>query len=531
MFRRTFPAFRCFFSIFGTKKLVSIATFGSLCPMAEVLEVEDISKSFPGVRALHQVSFSLQKGEVVAVLGENGAGKSTLMKILAGVQRPDGGTIRLDGARKEIRSVAEGLSLGIALIHQELTLAPNLSIAANLFLGREPRTFGLIHEREIHQRSEEYLNRVGLDVPPATLVGDLTIGRQQLVEIAKALSTNARILIMDEPTSSLSLQETERLFEVVKELRERGISILYISHRLSEVIELADRVIVLRDGENVGTLEREEITYERMVGLMVGRDLARFSAYAPQVPGAAVLTVRGLRTPAHPVHEIDFEICAGEIVGLAGLVGAGRTELLATLFGVTPAVHGRIAVNGEILPIRNPTTAIAAGIALVPEDRKQQGLLLDMAVAENLSLALISQEQRLGFIHFDAEQRLSTEMMEKMNIKTPSSRQIVRYLSGGNQQKVVIGKWLATKPTILLLDEPTRGIDVVAKQEIYALMEGLAAAGVAILFASSEMEEVIGLSDRVLVMHEGRLSGELSREELSEEAIMTLATGRSKSAA
>jgi ribose transport system ATP-binding protein len=448
--------------------LVSIATFGSLCPMAEVLEVEDISKSFPGVRALHQVSFSLQKGEVVAVLGENGAGKSTLMKILAGVQRPDGGTIRLDGARKEIRSVAEGLSLGIALIHQELTLAPNLSIAANLFLGREPRTFGLIHEREI---------------------------------------------------------------EVVKELRERGISILYISHRLSEVIELADRVIVLRDGENVGTLEREEITYERMVGLMVGRDLAPFSAYAPQVPGAAVLTVRGLRTPAHPVHEIDFEICAGEIVGLAGLVGAGRTELLAALFGVTPAVHGRIAVNGEILPIRNPTTAIAAGIALVPEDRKQQGLLLDMAVAENLSLALISQEQRLGFIHFDAEQRLSTEMMEKTNIKTPSSRQIVRYLSGGNQQKVVIGKWLATKPTILLLDEPTRGIDVVAKQEIYALMEGLAAAGVAILFASSEMEEVIGLSDRVLVMHEGRLSGELSREELSEEAIMTLATGRSKSAA
>jgi ribose transport system ATP-binding protein len=499
--------------------------------MPELLEISGVGKSFPGVRALHDVSFSVGAGEVVAVLGENGAGKSTLMKILAGVQMPDTGSIRLEGAPVQIHSVEEGLSLGIALIHQELNLATNLSIGANLFLGREPVKRGLIDEREIELRSRKLLGRVGLDLDPATLVGNLSIGRQQLVEIAKALSTNARILIMDEPTSSLSQGETERLFEVVKDLRQNGVSILYISHRLGEVVELADRVVVLRDGENAGELAREEINHDRMVSLMVGRDLAQFYAHQPHPPGEVVLSVSGLRTPAHPSHGIDFELRAGEIVGMAGLVGAGRTELLETLFGITPAVGGTVIVEGVPRTLVNPRAAIAAGMALVPEDRKQQGLILEMAVADNISLASISRDQRAGFLNFAAERRITEEMTERMRIKTPSSRQIVRFLSGGNQQKVVLGKWLAMKPRILFLDEPTRGIDIGAKREIYALMEDLAKQGVAILFVSSELEEVIGMSDRALVMHEGRLAGALKREELGEESIMRLATGRTTVAA
>jgi ribose transport system ATP-binding protein len=336
---------------------------------------------------------------------------------------------------------------------------------------------------------------------------------------------------MDEPTSSLSQGETERLFEVVKDLRQNGVSILYISHRLGEVVELADRVVVLRDGENAGELARAEINHDRMVSLMVGRDLAQFYAHQPHPPGEVVLSVSGLRTPAHPSHGIDFELRAGEIVGMAGLVGAGRTELLETLFGITPAVGGTVIVEGVPRTLVNPRAAIAAGMALVPEDRKQQGLILEMAVADNISLASISRDQRAGFLNFAAERRITEEMTERMRIKTPSSRQIVRFLSGGNQQKVVLGKWLAMKPRILFLDEPTRGIDIGAKREIYALMEDLANQGVAILFVSSELEEVIGMSDRALVMHEGRLAGALKREELGEESIMRLATGRTTVAA
>lgn len=499
--------------------------------MPAILEVSGISKSFPGVRALHDVSLEVGDSEVVALLGENGAGKSTLMKILAGVQPADSGSMKIDGKEVSIGSVQDGLDHGIALIHQELNLATNLSVGANIFLGREPRKGGLIDEQEIAARSSEFLEKVGLDVSPDTLVGDLTIGKQQLVEIAKALSTDARILIMDEPTSSLSSRETERLFEVVKDLRSKGVSIVYISHRLAEVVELADRVVVLRDGENAGELSREEIGHDRMVSLMVGRELSQFYAHNPMGPGEIVLSVSGLRTPAHPDHELNFTLRAGEIVGLAGLVGAGRTELLESLFGIAPAVGGSISVDGFGELFSNPREAIAAGLALVPEDRKQQGLIIDMAVADNLSLASLKRDQKAGFLNFGAEKEISVEMTEKMRIKTPSDRQIVRFLSGGNQQKVVLGKWLAMKPKVLLLDEPTRGIDIGAKQEIYALMEELAEQGVAILFVSSEMEEVLGMSDRALVMHEGKLTGELAREDLSEEAVMHLATGRVSEAA
>ncbi len=496
-----------------------------------LLEVRGIGKQFPGVRALHDVGFHLNGGEVLALLGENGAGKSTLMKILAGVQPPDSGEILLEGEAVRIDSVQDAMERGIALIHQELNLATNLSIGANIFLGREPRKFGLIDEATINAEARRFLDLVGLKIDPREVVGNLTIGRQQMVEIAKALSIDARILIMDEPTSSLSSKETESLFAVIKDLRKRGVSIIYISHRLGEVKELADRVTVLRDGENAGDLERHEIEHDRMVSLMVGRDLSQFYPHEPHAAGDMALEVRDLRSPAHPKHAVSFQLRAGEIVGLAGLVGAGRTELIETIFGVTHSAGGEVRVAGQKVDIRSPRDAIQAGLALAPEDRKQQGLVLEMAVRENLSLASLSRDQRHGFLNLKKESEISEEMIGKMRVKTPTDRQVVRYLSGGNQQKVVLGKWLAMKPRVLLLDEPTRGIDVGAKQEIYALMEELARDGVAILFVSSEMEEVLGMSDRTLVMHEGRLTGELQRSELSEEAVMRLATGGAKAAA
>jgi len=493
-----------------------------------LLQVRNVSKSFPGVRALRDVSVHVNPGEVLAVIGENGAGKSTLMKILAGVQKPDSGQLLVDGKEVSIDSVREAMHLGIALIHQELNLADNLDIGANIFLGREPRRMGFIDSRTIYTKSAELIRRVGLSLSPRTLVSTLTVGRQQMVEIAKALSVDARVLIMDEPTSSLTQHETEQLYKVVKDLRSKGMSIVYISHRLGEVKELADRVVVLRDGQLAGELSREQISHDSMVKLMVGRDLSQFYQKTIHAPGAPALEVVSLRTPQNPRHEISFSLRAGEIVGVAGLVGAGRTEMLQTLFGVTPAVGGRIRVGGREVTPRTPLQAIRAGIALVPEDRKQQGVVLEMAIRENISLPSLRRTQRSGFINFKAERAISAEMVQKLNVKTPSDRQIIQYLSGGNQQKVVIAKWLAMAPRVLLLDEPTRGIDIGAKREIYKLMEQLAGTGVAVLFVSSDMEEVLGMSDRTLVLHEGKLTGELSRSELSEQAIMNLATGRGR---
>lgn len=496
-----------------------------------LLEVRSIGKRFPGVIALKNVCLHLNKSEVLAVLGENGAGKSTLMKILAGVQPADEGEILIDGNSVQIDGVQAALNQGIALIHQELNLATNLSVGANIFLGREPQKRGMINEATIRGKSKVFLEMVGLDVSPMTLISELTIGRQQLVEIAKALSVNARVLIMDEPTSSLSQNETETLFGVIKDLRSRGVSVIYISHRLGEAKELADRVMVLRDGENAGDLSLESINRDAMVKLMVGRDISQFYPRTIHKPGEAILEVRNLRTPVHPLHKLNFTLHAGEIVGMAGLVGAGRTELLATLFGVTPLLGGDIVMDGEPIDVQSAEDAIRSGMALVPEDRKQQGLILEMTVRENLGLATLKKESHKGmFLNETREDEITTQMIEQMRIKTPSSCQVVRYLSGGNQQKVVLGKWLAMEPKVLLLDEPTRGIDVGAKQEIFGLMEDLAGRGVAILFVSSELEEVMGMSDRALVMHEGRITGELLRDQLSEEAIMQLATGSTEAA-
>ncbi len=489
-----------------------------------LLQAIGLTKSYPGVQALKGVGLTLQRGEVLAVIGENGAGKSTLMKILAGVQAPDTGSIEVDGRLVDLPSVVEAQALGIALIHQELNLADNLDVAANIFLGRERVRHGLIDTRRHLAEAKVHLESIGLDVDPATPVGRLSLGQQQLVEIAKALSVDARVLIFDEPTSSLSSGEAANLFRVIRELRSRGVGIVYISHRLGEVKELADRVVVLRDGENAGELQRSEIEHGAMVRMMVGRDLSQFYAHVPHPPGPVRLEVEGLRTAAHPDHPVGFRVHAGEIVGVAGLVGAGRTEMLEALFGVTPAVGGTVRVGGVAFRPTSPQNAIVAGLALVPEDRKRQGVILQMAVRENVSLAALRRDSPRGFVDRVREEGLAAAMISKLGIKTPSDRQVVQFLSGGNQQKVVLGKWLALKPQVLLMDEPTRGIDVGAKHEIYRLMEELAKEGVAILFASSELEEILGLADRVLVMHEGRITGELSREAMTEEAVLHLAT-------
>ncbi|MEO2033933.1 MAG: sugar ABC transporter ATP-binding protein, partial [Planctomycetaceae bacterium] len=420
------------------------------------LQVQGICKSFPGARALHNVDLHVNKGEVLSVVGENGAGKSTLMKILAGVQTQDSGEIVLDGSIIRVRSVSEALNHGIALIHQELNLADNLNVGANIFLGREPIRRGLIDNATIYARSEAFLQRVGLDVSPKTLLGHLTIGRQQLVEIAKALSIDARVLIMDEPTSSLSAGESERLFEVIHDLRKHGVSILYISHRLAEVGDLSDRVTVLRDGENAGDLDRVDVNHDSLVKLMVGRDVSRFYSRQPHTAGDPAIAVRDLATPAWPEHRLSFEVRAGEIVGIAGLVGAGRTELLRTLFGVDRPVNGQIVAGGDIVHFSSPRDAIRAGIALVPEDRKQQGVVLEMTIRENIGLAGLRQNSRTGgFLNVSAETDDSSRMMKRLRVKSPTDRQLVGNLSGGNQQKVVLGKWLALRPNVLLLDEPT----------------------------------------------------------------------------
>ena len=492
-----------------------------------LLDARAITKRFPGVTALKNVSLSVNEGEILALIGENGAGKSTLMKILAGIQQPDEGQILWQGQATAVRSVQDAMTLGIALIHQELNLADNLNIGANIFLGREPRCCGWIDRKKIREASAEVLTRVGLDFSPDVSVSRLSIGQRQLVEIAKALSMNARVIIMDEPTSSLSSKETERLFEVVEDLKHQGVAIIYISHRLGEVKRLADRVLVFRDGENSGELERKEVTHDRMVELMVGRDISSHFHRTPHTPGQEVLKVTQLVTSAFPSREVSFSIRAGEIVGVAGLVGAGRTEMLRVLFGIDSRLSGTIEVAGQPRQFRHPHDAIEAGLALVPEDRKAEGIVLAWPVDFNSSLPSLEESARAKFlINRGAERDTADSVIEELKVKTPSRHQALEYLSGGNQQKVVLGKWLELGPKILLLDEPTRGIDIGAKEEIYQLMDRSAKEGMAVLFVSSEMEEILGVSDRVLVMHEGAISGELQRDELSEEAVMKLATGQ-----
>jgi ribose transport system ATP-binding protein len=510
-----------------------------------LLEARDISKHFPGVQALSRVCLRLERGEALAVVGENGAGKSTLMKILAGVYAPDSGAILIDGQAVRPGNVAEALRLGISLIHQELNLAENLSVAANLFLGRERLRGGIfLCRRTMSRAARSLMDRVGLSCASEAIVGGLTPGQRQLVEIARSLSLHARILIMDEPTSSLTQRETDRLYEVVADLQREGVAVVYISHRLAEVERVADRVTVLRDGRNAGELYRspdstsrppqEGITHAAMVRLMVGREPSQFF-HKEHVPrpqaGTPRLEVRGLSYAGAPGRDtgcsppVSLTIYPGEVVGVAGLVGAGRTELAEALFGVRRTVAGVVLLDGKPVALRSPRQAIEAGLLLIPEDRRRHGLVLEASIQHNIGLPNLDRLSFLRLVARRQEKTLAEEMCGRLRVRTPGVSQPAGLLSGGNQQKVVLSKWLARKPRVLLFDEPTRGIDVGAKSEIYALMDQLAGEGVATLMISSDLEEILGMSDRVLVMHQGRIVGELPRGRLSEEAIMHLATG------
>ncbi len=494
-------------------------------PSPPRLRVAGITKSFPGVRALQSVDLEVAAGQVLGLVGENGAGKSTLMKILAGIERPDSGQIFWEGSPLQLTGPAEALQLGIALIHQELNLAENLTIAQNIWLGREPHRWGLLRDPSVLSQTDRLIKQLGLTLPATTPVGRLSIAQRQLVEIAKAVSANARLLIMDEPTSSLTVSETERLFHTITQLQQQGVAVIYISHRLGEIVTLADRVEVLRDGCNAGRLEGTEITHDAMVHRMVGRQLQQFFPHQVHPAGEVQLEVERLRVDGRPDCELSLQVGAGQIVGLAGLVGAGRTELLECLMGLRKRLSGEVRVEGKAVAANAPRASIDAGLAMVPEDRRHQGLVIGMSVSDNLTLASLPRRARAGWLGRRADTQAAARQAAALRIKTPHLGQLVQLLSGGNQQKVVFGKWLLTEPKVLLLDEPTRGVDIGAKQEIYRLMEKLAADGSAILFVSSDLEEIMGMADQVLVMHEGRLAGQLPRASLSEHAIMQLAVG------
>ncbi len=496
--------------------------------MSALISARGLDKHFSGVHALQDVSAEFCPGEVVAVMGENGAGKSTLMKCLAGVHQPDAGVIEWEGRAVKIENTRRAEALGIAFIHQELNLCDNLSVAENIFLGREPRRGGIFVDRTaMRRRTAELLARVGLVASPDERVDRLSIGRRQLVEIARALSQQARLVIMDEPTSSLTKAEADTLFKVVAELKAAGVCVVFISHRIPEVMAIADRALVLKDGKNSGSLTRREMSPERIVNLMVGRDLDLSQRRPVDVQaGEVVLDVRGLRTAMWPGQEVGFELRAGEITGMAGLVGAGRSEIARAVFGIDRPAAGSVRVRGVTLLPGSPRAAIAAGLAFAPEDRKEQGLILEMAIRDNIALAGLERLSRAHFINDRAVTRLAEQMRQRLSIRTPDVNQAAGQLSGGNQQKVALAKWLALEPAVFLLDEPTRGVDVGSKREIYEVIEALASRGAAVLLISSDLEEVLRLSDRVLVMHEGRPAGELPRAGLSEEAVMRLATGR-----
>jgi len=505
-----------------------------------MLEIRSISKSFPGVRALSDVSFDIAQGEVHALVGENGAGKSTLMKILSGVYTADAGEILLDGQRLTLHGTRDAQRHGIAIIHQELNLIPELTVAENIFLGREPRTaMGLLDSSTMDCRARALLDRLNLSIPTDRPVKWLRVGEQQLVEVAKALSLDARLLILDEPTSALSQTEIERLFAVIAALQEHGVTMIYISHKFDEIFRIADRVTVLRDGEYIATQSVAESDERALIRMMVGRSLRELYPKEVAPIGDEALRVDGLsllpdgQRGGRTLNDISFTLRRGEIVGIAGLMGAGRTELLETLYGVYPRgrVQGRVVVAGREQRIGSVTEAIRTGLAFVTEDRKSQSLVLKLSVAHNMTLSALRRFLRFNFIRRGAETQAVRASIAQLRIKTPSATTEVDKLSGGNQQKVALAKCLLTQPRVLLLDEPTRGIDVGAKAEIYALMSQLAQSGAGILMASSELPEILAMCDRVLVLCEGRLTAELTRDEATQERIMEAATARQRARA
>ena len=491
-----------------------------------LLEVSGVSKAFPGVVALDDVSLSVRAGTVHALIGENGAGKSTLMKIIAGLCLPDAGELRLAGRAVTLRSPRQALAHGIAMIHQELNLMPSMSVAENIWIGREPRNaLGLIRHGELHARTRALLARLRIRLHPEAEVRSLSIAERQLVEIAKAISYESRLLIMDEPTSALTEADAAHLFALIRELKSQGTGIVYITHRLDELDEIADEISVLRDGRYVGGGVPAALPREELIRLMVGRELTRIFPGAPQPREAVVLAVHRLSRAPH-FHDVSFELRAGEILGIAGLVGSGRSKLAEALFGLSPAAGGTVALAGEDVRLDSPRAALARGVALVTEDRKESGCFLALSVLENLQITVLSRDfVRAGFVRRRAIEAACTAMSRSLRVKTAGLGERIENLSGGNQQKVLIGRCLLTRPKILILDEPTRGVDVGAKSEIHELIARLAASGTAVLMISSEMPEILGMSHRILVMREGRLAGVLSRAEADQVKIMQLAAG------
>jgi ribose transport system ATP-binding protein len=495
---------------------------------AVLLELRDVSKAFPGVRALDGVSFELRAGEVHALVGENGAGKSTMVKILSGVYKPDHGTVLYEGQPIQVHDPIHAQSLGISPVHQELHLEPYLSVSENIFLGRQPLgRFGLIDNRLMNREAGRLLKGLGVAIDPTVLMGSISIAERQIVSIARAVSTDARIMIFDEPTSSLTEREIALLFRTIDRLRAKGMGIIYITHRMEEIFRVCDRVTVFRDGRYVSTQPVAETNLKKLISMMIGREISDlFHHKGAACTGEPVLEVRHL-VKRGVLNGISFAVHRGEIVGMAGLVGAGRTELARAIFGDLTLDGGEILIEGRRLRSNHtPREAIAAGIGLVPEDRKEQGLVTGLSVRQNIGMAMMRALSRFGLVSVARERRLAENFVIQLAIRTPSVDQNVLFLSGGNQQRVVIAKWLATEPKVLIVDEPTRGIDVGAKAEIHALLRDLAEQGVTILMISSELPEILSMSDRVLVMHHGRVVGEVARHQATQEAIMHYATGQ-----
>ncbi|WP_028456093.1 sugar ABC transporter ATP-binding protein [Chitinilyticum litopenaei] len=489
------------------------------------IRMHDIDKAFGPVRVLEGVEFRLGAGEIHALMGENGAGKSTLMKILCGVYQADAGGIEVDGQPVHIRNTRDAEALGIAIIHQELNLIPQLSVMENMFLGREPRRFGVIDTATMKNNCRDYLKLLGAEqIDPEIEAGMLSIGQQQMVEIAKALSLNAQVLIMDEPTAALTDREIELLFGIMSDLKNRGVGIVYVSHRMEEIFQICDKISVLRDGQFVGERNIPDTNFDEIVRMMVGREIGERFPGRTQAPGAVRFQVEQLADEGQ-ISGISFEVRAGEVLGVAGLMGAGRSEILKTLFGINRKTNGSVSLEGIPLTISKPQQAIAAGIGFVTEDRKSQGLVLSMSVRENITLTNLHGYARAGMVNGGAESRAVGQQIERLKIRTRDAELDVKSLSGGNQQKVVFAKWLEIKPKVLLLDEPTRGVDVGGKAEIYHIINELAAQGVAIVMVSSELPEVLAMSDRILVMHQGRQAGIFDAKTATQESIMAAAAG------
>jgi ABC-type sugar transport system ATPase subunit len=487
--------------------------------------MKKINKQFPGVYALQDVDFELEVGEVHALLGENGAGKSTLIKVLGGIYSIDKGEIYIQGKNVSIKDVKDAQKYGISIIHQELVLVPHMTVAENIYLGRELiGVLGTIDREAMLIETQKLLDAFDLKIDAGSLINKLTVAQQQMVEIIKAISFNAKILVMDEPTSSLTEKEVEFLFNTIKNLKKNGVGVIYISHRMSELFEISNRVTVLRDGQYIGTKITKDTNKDELISMMVGRELTNYYIRTYNDPGEIVLEVKGLKKLG-VLNDISFSVRKGEIVGLAGLMGAGRSEVMKAIFGIDAIDSGEIFINGKKVNIKEPNDAMKHGIALVPESRKTEGLFIIESVKFNTTLKVLDKFIKYLRVNKNIEDNIAEKYVKELSIKTPSTNQIVGNLSGGNQQKVVIAKWLATEPKVLILDEPTRGVDVKAKAEIYSIMNNLVESGVSIIMISSELPEIINMSDRVLVMCNGSITGSLTRQELDQEKIMHFATG------